>query len=572
MTSAVFDLGQPSPIAAADPAHRHAVAEYFDASYYLAANPQLAAAGLDPLDHFLLHGAGEGRNPSRLFDVAYYLATNADVVAAGINPLLHYAWVGAKEGRLPQRPLDTERRHLQASLPPWQMVPHWAGAADRSAALTPAALSAALAAGAGRAGMVVSVSHDDYASTFGGVQNLISDEQGAYQNAGWGYLHVSPAAPLPVLAEVSAAGAFRIRLRLDGTLVGVVILQDLLQAVAALRGQGSRLEVVFHHLMGHTPELMAALPTAAGVRAIVWVHDFFTLCPSYALMRNDVRFCGGPPPASAACTICTFGQDRLTHLPRIRAFFEATRPLVLAPSATAMRLWLDRGGLAHSETGIRPLARLIMADGADGDAVPAVDKDAPLRVAHLGARVMHKGWIVFEDLALGLARDARYEFYHLGADQGAALPGCIRHVPVRVVPEQREAMIEAVAEHRIDVVVSWSTWSETFCFAVHEALAGGAFVVARSAAGNVWPAVQANAPAQGCAIDAEAELGQLFASGEILQRVAASRRLRGALLRGGGTADWVLQQPVEAHRAPPGPNRATLPRLKAERATVLADD
>jgi len=39
--------------------------ELFDAGFYLAANPDVRASRMDPLDHFLAHGIIEGRRPSR---------------------------------------------------------------------------------------------------------------------------------------------------------------------------------------------------------------------------------------------------------------------------------------------------------------------------------------------------------------------------------------------------------------------------------------------------------------------------------------------------------------------------
>ena len=47
-------------------------------------------------------GFKEGRDPSGDFDTHAYLAANPDVAAAGINPLEHFLRFGALEGRLPQ--------------------------------------------------------------------------------------------------------------------------------------------------------------------------------------------------------------------------------------------------------------------------------------------------------------------------------------------------------------------------------------------------------------------------------------------------------------------------------------
>jgi len=71
----------------------------FDAAYYLAQNPDVAAAGVDPSQHYATMGWKEGRNPSAGFDVRDYLAANPDVKAAGIDPLQHYQNFGRAEGR-----------------------------------------------------------------------------------------------------------------------------------------------------------------------------------------------------------------------------------------------------------------------------------------------------------------------------------------------------------------------------------------------------------------------------------------------------------------------------------------
>ncbi|WP_375459900.1 cadherin-like domain-containing protein, partial [uncultured Enterovirga sp.] len=72
---------------------------WFDTNWYLQAHPDVAAAGVNPLDHYLQFGAREGRDPSTRFDTDYYLASNPDVAAAGMNPLDHFLEYGLDEGR-----------------------------------------------------------------------------------------------------------------------------------------------------------------------------------------------------------------------------------------------------------------------------------------------------------------------------------------------------------------------------------------------------------------------------------------------------------------------------------------
>ncbi|MFJ5285031.1 glycoside hydrolase family 99-like domain-containing protein [Pseudomonas sp. NPDC088429] len=79
----------------------------FDKEFYLANNADVREKGIDPLQHFMLHGWREQRSPSALFSVSRYLSDNQDVASARINPLVHYLKFGQLEGRS----IATHSRH-----------------------------------------------------------------------------------------------------------------------------------------------------------------------------------------------------------------------------------------------------------------------------------------------------------------------------------------------------------------------------------------------------------------------------------------------------------------------------
>jgi hypothetical protein len=74
---------------------------YFDATWYLAEHPDVLAAGCSPAEHYLRHGALEGRDPGPDFSTAFYLRNSPDVAGTGANPLVHFLQHGQAEGRLP---------------------------------------------------------------------------------------------------------------------------------------------------------------------------------------------------------------------------------------------------------------------------------------------------------------------------------------------------------------------------------------------------------------------------------------------------------------------------------------
>lgn len=156
-----YDLGEaevPIEHFLAHAAAGHSPGPMFDSAFYLEAHPDIRAAGLNPLVHYVQHGRDEGRemrglapaqgaiaegqepavqavlesgffdagwyrrryglqlsdseliahfiehaqlgySPGPLFDSAWYLDANPDIRAAGMNPLLHYVQHGRAEGR-----------------------------------------------------------------------------------------------------------------------------------------------------------------------------------------------------------------------------------------------------------------------------------------------------------------------------------------------------------------------------------------------------------------------------------------------------------------------------------------
>jgi hypothetical protein len=80
-------------------------AAWFDAEWYVAKYADVRAAVqagyLTAQDHWNAYGWAEGRDPSAFFDASEYLDDNPDVAAAHVNPLNHYLQYGQYEDRAP---------------------------------------------------------------------------------------------------------------------------------------------------------------------------------------------------------------------------------------------------------------------------------------------------------------------------------------------------------------------------------------------------------------------------------------------------------------------------------------
>ena len=79
---------------------------FLDAEWYQGRYPDVVAANLDPLLHFIRHGLAERRDPNQFFDSVWYNEHYPDVGASGLHPLLHYLQAGAAELRNPHPSFD----------------------------------------------------------------------------------------------------------------------------------------------------------------------------------------------------------------------------------------------------------------------------------------------------------------------------------------------------------------------------------------------------------------------------------------------------------------------------------
>jgi hypothetical protein len=76
-----------------------AASDLFDARWYRSTQVSGLASLMDPLWHYLDHGAAVGLDPSPVFDTSHYVHTNHDVRSSGLNPLFHYLEYGRAEHR-----------------------------------------------------------------------------------------------------------------------------------------------------------------------------------------------------------------------------------------------------------------------------------------------------------------------------------------------------------------------------------------------------------------------------------------------------------------------------------------
>lgn len=502
------------------------IAPDFNTAFYLSRNPDVAKTGVDPVRHYATEGWREGRDPTESFSTRYYLESNPDVRDQGINPFWHYIVAGRDEGRLPVEPGGYKARILK-ELPPFaQTVELWRAHPGARRPICRGALAAelgaALRASTGR--LLVGFTQDNHRKVVGGVQLCVAREEGAALAAGHCYLSLHPAQPLPCLAPVEEAEHLAVNISLNGDLLGTAPISEVTAAIREATPGGGARSLIVHSLLGHAPEAVASMARALEFSdAWFWLHDNFSICPSYALQRNGVSYCGAPSPNSQACFICVYGAERQRHLPRMRALLGSIDFTVVAPSQAEHDLWMARSGLPLSRAVVLPHLSL---DWSAAEKRGEIRDGAPVRVAFAGIASAHKGWPVFRRLAEACTGDGNYSFHYFGVSETDS--PTIDATPVKVEIERPEAMRDALMAADIDLLVHWASCPETFSFSACEALAAGSAIVTHPGTGNVAALVQEGA--SGAVLDDEEALLAFFLHSDARALAATNRRIakRGA--------------------------------------------
>src|SRR6266446_4668354 len=92
---------------ASTPVSNHLVL-VFDGAWYLERNPDVVAANLEPFEHFIRSGWGEGRVPTPYFDEEWYIQRYGELIPASIGPFEHFIRHGIAAG-LDPHPLFSSR-------------------------------------------------------------------------------------------------------------------------------------------------------------------------------------------------------------------------------------------------------------------------------------------------------------------------------------------------------------------------------------------------------------------------------------------------------------------------------
>jgi len=453
----------------------------FDVLFYRHKSPNTDFNNSE-LAHFCEIGFKESKNPSPLFDVNYYLQNNPDVKAAGLNPFFHYLISGLIEGRKP-RATDPVKYHILSKLRSVSSLSH--DFEKLSPRISFEDVNKILLMLFNRENKIcLSFSHDDYLSNTGGIQKFIRDESDIAKSLGYDYLHLTPSIPQIKFIDDSNS-KFLVNCTFNDKFIGTLTSEDLVHIFTSLSIKREKLidVVVLHSVMGWNLKSLMSILELNKTKLFFYMHDYFSLCHEWKLLKNNLESCGSPALNSRSCEICAHNHGRDTHLSHIKKIFNLKNIKIVFPSLSAQKTFQNASvGITAAEVVLPHID--VKQVNAKSSEFKSVEEAAvsTVRLAFCGHPSEHKGYIHFLELVNQLTGSNKFEFYHFGVH--AVDFENIKFIKAEM-KDGSSNMSELIRKNHIDIVFVGSIWSETFNFIAYEAAQANAALLAFNESGNV---------------------------------------------------------------------------------------
>lgn len=448
----------------------------FDNDFYLKQYPDVFNSGIDPVYHFHNFGWKENRKPNPEFNTSYYLLSNPDIVSANIDPFYHYIVAGKAEERAISHPCEIKVERMKQAYAEKVNNSEISVNSLKSDDLSKLYEQIKRIKKSKTKRLVVSLSHDDYIENIGGIQLCIIEEQKAFSENGYVYIHLSPDNINKNVNDTSDYGALRVII--DGEKVGYFLGDQIINIFDNELNDYHKF-LIIHSIINHNRKLLIKICDSIDFeRKFFWIHDHSTICYGYTLLRNNVEYCNAPDINTNTCQLCVFSDDRIMLQKFINELFTNNTFEIVAPSDFALGYWKSKVDLPHKKSYVVGHVDFI----GGGDYLQVVNDDI-IKIAYIGIPAYHKGWYEFETLVKKYATDKRFYFMHIG--MFPSNNPSIHFFESKLTVNNPDLMIDNIKKYQVDFCFIWPKLTETFSFVTFEAIAAGSEVITNNSSGNV---------------------------------------------------------------------------------------
>lgn len=336
--------------------------------------------------------------------------------------------------------------------------------------------------------MIFVITGGDYLRDSSGTSKVVKAHEDIFLHEGYEYVVMFPIS----LSRGNGAERRTITtgcygLAVDGTFRGIFTPNQVLRYLSDQQEAGKVIAgVLIHHIIrSRISEIKYIVERIECVKVVFYLHDFYTCCFNYNLLRNDETSCVGKMDM---CKGCSYEKLRKKHMPEVADLFRSieNRVAFVAPSDYVRNQW----GKYYPQYAEK--AVVISHQKSEGQYEGnrnLLSHAAKIRIGYVGAQTKPKGWEIWKDILDKLPNAKEdYDFYYFG--NGLEEIEGMTKVCVEIHRQGKDAMIQALRDNQIDVVLLGSVWGETYSYTLYEAHAANCYVLAMETGGNIAYTVQ----------------------------------------------------------------------------------
>lgn len=330
--------------------------------------------------------------------------------------------------------------------------------------------------------VIISISYGNYLKSNGGTDKVILEHQTFFNQNGVSYIFLYPFKRKYFGIDILAYSVI-----LDGIEIAEYLPKEkIYNYLKLLHEQNFSFQGFFiHHLMGNSVESLRWLLGAIQIPVYIYLHDYYTCCPQYNLLRNDEYFCD--PLSNSQCHYCQYDEMAQHNRLEFRRLLDDVKEclIVIAPSQKCAQIWIHFYPEYASNIHVIPHQKMIKLDRNDRKI------NQRLRLAFIGRQVYCKGWLDWKKIVeLINTNNLPYDLYYFGT--GSEQLKNVKNSVVMFKVGNTNAMIDALTENHIDVVALLSNWPETYSYTLYEAVSANCYVLTNSDSGNIEHEVISN--------------------------------------------------------------------------------
>lgn len=351
----------------------------------------------------------------------------------------------------------------------------------------------------------LSISYDNYLLRDGGLPKYIEEQKEAFSSLEIGYVHIAPIRKFLFMDKKYILHDLY-TVVINGNYRGIFTEKQTADLLQAKQKEGENLIGIFiHHCikvnMSFLDFLLRWIPD---VPVFFYIHDYYSVCPNFLMLKNDTFFCGKEKRSEEKCKECSCYRSGMKESSIMSNFLDkyCNRIIPVSPSDTAKKIWLNTYRQYNGK--IKVVPHLVWNDFYRENMHFSTEK---IRIAYVGAALAHKGWSTWTDLyeIFGKNNDS-YELFTFGQNT----PKCINttQVNVSITLKESESMQANLRKFQIDCVLLWSNWPETYSYTFFESYAANTFILTCENSGNIADMV--NQAGNGLVLKDEGELREVL--------------------------------------------------------------